>query len=41
VLKGPLLGKARKVAVEEEGRELRSSATEDEGSRKDNQGGEL
>ena len=35
------MGKARKVAVEEEGRELRSSTTEDEGMRKESQGGEL
>jgi hypothetical protein len=35
------LGKARKVAVEEEGRELRSSTAEDEGMRKDIQGGAL
>ena len=40
-LKGPQLGKARNVAVEEEGRELRRSAMEEEGMKKDNQGSEL
>ena len=35
------MGKARNVAVEEEGRELRRSAMEEEGMKKDNQGSEL
>ena len=35
------MGKARKVAVEEGGRELRRSAMEEEGMKKDSQGSEL
>ena len=40
-MKGPQLGKARKVAVEEEGRELRRAAMEEVGMKKDSQGGRL
>jgi hypothetical protein len=41
VLMGPLLGKARKVAMEEEGRELRRSATDEEGIKRTTRGGAL